>query len=232
MPPLQVHHWNHWTCSCMSRHSCQIYTCNATSNFFGSVCFRIQVIPSPQPSLQLILSFMLREYRSCSIITWCNPSSKYYRMEFVLKGLHFKLLAKGVHHFVAISLYPNLECETRWSGDISIQRNLERSKYIYPWQIQGGISHTHEKRVQDHVTALYKYPPKLHHWYKRIRAIPLKDRLTRSTAHLKQWIAKVDHQVKATKYIEEISNARQRSFYLYCRPILSTQMTCFHKYPP
>ncbi len=48
--------------------------------------------------------------------------------------------------------------------------------------------------------SLYKCPPKLNSDYRKIRAVPLHERLSRSTTQLQQWLSQVNHQIQTTKY--------------------------------
>ena len=67
------------------------------------------------------------------------------------------------------------------------------------------------KRISDQVSKVYSNPPKHHNRLAKIGAIPLKDRLRRSTTNLQRWLSLVNHQKPVSKYMSDRYTCNQLS---------------------
>jgi len=73
-------------------------------------------------------------------------------------------------------------------------------------------------KVKNQVMSLYKCPPKLNSSYRKIKDVPLSERLSQNTSQLQQWLWQIDHQIKSTKYIAATKENTQMSIHTYCGP--------------
>jgi hypothetical protein len=84
--------------------------------------------------------------------------------------------------------------------------------------------------ILDQVKGTYAHPPKLDKRYQKVTAVPLSERVKRSTTHLQQWLSHIHHQKFVTKFVKDNSSNHQITLkQAFAKASLSELST---KYPP
>jgi hypothetical protein len=127
---------------------------------------------------------------------------------------------------------------TRW--DIFITKNTldlhrliweDRNLYVHG----ATIRETQEKAraaVIRRITALYNNPPRLASRYHQIHDVPLEYRLRRTTKELQDWMARIQHQIKVTDFINSSKPPGQLTLQQQAYARHNMLQTNSHHYPP
>lgn len=86
------------------------------------------------------------------------------------------------------------------------------------------------QKVTEKVTSIYNKNYKLAPRYQAIKAVKMEDRLRRSTRNLQDWIARVEHQINMTEYINNCPVNQMTIIEAFNRVKQSKESAC--KYPP
>jgi hypothetical protein len=86
------------------------------------------------------------------------------------------------------------------------------------------------QQVTEKVTSIYNKNFKLAPRYQAIKAVKMEDRLRRSTRNLQEWIARVEHQINMTEYINNCAVNQMTIIEAFNRVKQSKESAC--KYPP
>jgi hypothetical protein len=118
------------------------------------------------------------------------------------------------------------------SSVIELHKNIweERNLIVHGETVQESLHKLHQRTIEQ-VKELYKENPILAPRFPAIKAIPLDQRLRRTTKNLQVWIARIEHQKMITLYIFAARSADQMTIREAFRRI-KVRQGIIDKYPP